>query len=104
MNRIALAAFLGFASAAGAQTIDPAMGRRLAESVCIECHQIDAASPRRGSNSDAPSFVDIARMPSTTELAIKVFLRTPHPTMPNFVLTADEIDSVTAYILGLGRK
>jgi hypothetical protein len=37
-------------------------------------------------------------------IAIKVFLRTPHPTMPNFILSTEEIDSVTAYILSLARK
>jgi hypothetical protein len=35
-----------------------------------------------GKNPAAPSFVDISRMPSMSELAIKVFLRTSHPTMP----------------------
>jgi len=40
-------------------------------------------------------------MPSTNELAIKVFLRTSHPTMPNFILSPEEIDSVAAYILSL---
>jgi hypothetical protein len=43
-------------------------------------------------------------MPSMSELAIKVFLRTSHPTMPNFILSPEEIDSVTAYILSLAQK
>jgi mono/diheme cytochrome c family protein len=85
------------------QSIEPSVGRHLAETVCSACHQIDAASPT-GKNPAAPSFVDISRMPSTSELAIKVFLRTPHPIMPNFILSPEEIDSVTAYILSLTRK
>ena len=43
-------------------------------------------------------------MPSMSELAIKVFLRTPHPTMPNIILSPEEIDSVTAYIRSLNKK
>jgi hypothetical protein len=48
--------------------------------------------------------VDISRMPSTTELAIKVFLRSSHPHMPDFILSSAEVDSVAAYILGLAEK
>jgi mono/diheme cytochrome c family protein len=90
-------------TASSAQTADPSVGRHLAETVCSDCHQISATSPP-GRNPAAPSFVDISRMPSTSELAIKVFLRTPHPSMPNFILSPEEIDSVTAYILSLARK
>lgn len=43
-------------------------------------------------------------MPSTTELSLKVFLRSSHKNMPNFILSPEEIDSVTAYILGLKKK
>ena len=43
-------------------------------------------------------------MPSMSELAIKVFLRTPHPTMPNIILSPEEIDSVAAYIRSLNKN
>lgn len=72
--------------------------------VCVECHRIDEATPPKDKKSKAPSFVAIARLPSTNELAIKVFLRTSHGRMPNFILTPEEIDSVTAYILGLAEQ
>jgi mono/diheme cytochrome c family protein len=99
----ALAGLAGLASAAYAQSADPSLGRRLAETVCSECHQIDATSPNPEAKSGAPSFVAISRMPSMTELAIKVFLRSSHPTMPNLILTPDEIDSVAAYIRSLDQ-
>ena len=105
-KRAAITALVGsiaIATAAGAQTVDPSIGRRLAETVCSECHQIDAASPP-GSNPAAPSFVDISRMTSTTELAIKVFLRSSHPHMPDIILSPEEIDSVAAYIIGLAHR
>ncbi|WGJ15219.1 c-type cytochrome [Methylocapsa sp. D3K7] len=91
-------------TASNAQSVDPSVGRQLAERVCSACHQISAASPNPGQSSGAPSFVDISQMPSASELSIKVFLRTPHPSMPNFILSPEEIDSVTAYILSLARK
>lgn len=95
---------LAIAAQADAQSADPSAGRRLAATVCVECHRIDAATPPRDTKSQAPSFVDVARLPSTTELAIKVFLRTPHADMPNLILSPEEIDSVAAYIVGLAGK
>ncbi len=52
----------------------------------------------------APRFLDVAQMPSTTELSIKVFLRSSHRNMPNFILSEEEIDGVAAYILKLKKK
>ena len=79
-----------------------AVGRRLAETVCSACHQIGATVSSKSPKSGAPSFVD--RMPWTNELSIKVFLRSLHPTMPNIILSPEEINSVAAYIVSLARK
>ncbi len=102
-----LIALAALPHAASAQSVDPSVnasvGRHLAERTCSACHQIDAASPRNP-QSGAPSFVDVGRMPSTNELAIKVFLRTSHPTMPNFILTPEEINSVATYIVSLAKN
>ena len=103
LNATGLFASLVLSNSALAQSVDPSVGRRLAETTCSACHQIDAASPQ-SPNSDAPSFAEISRMTSMTELAIKVFLRTSHPTMPNFILSPEEIDSVAAYIVSLAGK
>jgi hypothetical protein len=43
-------------------------------------------------------------MPSTTELAIKVFLRTSRGLMPNYRVTRGEIEGVAAFILSLKHK
>ena len=99
---IALIGSPGFLMSTGAQPPDP--GRQLAETVCSACHQIDTHSQGPGPNPDAPNFVDISRMPSMNELAIKVFLGFPHPSMPNMILSPEEIDSVTAYIGSLNKK
>ncbi len=95
---------IGFVPSTSAQSIDTSIGRHLAQTVCSACHQTDASSPTPGPNPNAPSFVDISRMPSMSDLAIKVFLRSSHPTMPNIILSTQEIDSVTAYIRSLSRK
>lgn len=104
LHGVIAAAVCAFASAAWAQSADPAVGRRLAELVCNACHQIDAEVAQPGPNARAPSFASISRSPSTNELALKVFLRTSHAEMPNIMLTAEETNSVIAYILGLAAK
>jgi cytochrome c len=103
--RVAIVAVsAGFVASASAQSADPSLGKHLAETVCSACHQSDPASQAPGPNPEAPSFLDISRTPSLSDLAIKVFLRSSHPSMPNFILSPEEIDSVTAYIRSLSRK
>jgi cytochrome c len=69
------------AFAFGQQVGDPAAGKQLAEATCIRCHGAQNTSHK------APSFSDIAAMPSTTATSLEVFLRTSHPTMPNLMLS-----------------
>jgi cytochrome c len=95
---IASAAIFGFGDA----NADVRRGRALAEQWCSECHSV--APNEVAGNSAAPDFADIAREPSATGYALRVFLRTPHETMPNFVLDADDIDDIVRYILSLKRR
>ena len=74
----------------------------MAEEWCSECHSV--APNRSSGNSAAPSFKAVAAESSTTAYGLRVFLRTPHETMPNFVLNADDIDDIVSYILSLKRR
>jgi mono/diheme cytochrome c family protein len=76
----------------------PDFGRKIASESCGTCHEVEGAAPTR---EKGPSFASIAKMPSTTELSIKVFLQSSHRNMPNLILSPDEIDALTAYIVGL---
>ena len=75
---------------------NPLVGHQTAATLCVPCHQIDKTRP-----DGAPSFVDIARMPSTTALSLKVFLRSSHRDMPNLIIPDAETDDLIAYILSL---
>ncbi len=101
---LALSVSCVFIAPLAAQTADPETGRRLSKEMCVACHRIDADTPAKNKHSGAPSFVDVAKMPSTNERSINVFLRTSHKHMPNIILSPDEIDSVTAYILSLKHQ
>ena len=79
---------------------DAQRGQAYSRVVCAECHSVErgqASSP----NSNAPAFAAVATAPGMTELALRTWLQTPHPTMPNLLLKPDERDSVIAYILSL---
>jgi mono/diheme cytochrome c family protein len=94
--------FLGCAQTVAAQTA-ASLGERIAQANCRACHEIAPDAPASDPHSGAPSFVDVARLPSTTELSIKVFLRSSHRSMPNFILTPTEIDSIATYILSFKK-
>jgi len=77
-----------------------ALGRVYATHWCSECHSVEPATEGAGF---APDFTAIAKLPSTTALSLKVFLRSTHNLMPDFILTLTETDDIVAYILSLKR-
>lgn len=103
--RIALCLVLALIAApAIAASAEPAAGEKIAKAECASCHAIGNNAEARSPDPKAPRFIDVAKMPSATELSLKVFLRSSHRTMPNFILAREEIDSLASYILSLGGK
>jgi mono/diheme cytochrome c family protein len=83
------------------ESSDISSGRQIAITICSNCHEISPAmSPR---TEVGPRFGDIANLPSTTELSLKVFLHSNHGRMPNFIISSADTDDVIAYILSLKR-
>jgi mono/diheme cytochrome c family protein len=80
---------------------DAVSGRVYASHWCIECHSIEPATEGAGF---APDFTAIAKSRSINALSLKVFLRSTHNLMPDFILTLTETDDIVAYILSLKRK
>jgi hypothetical protein len=65
---------------------DPLAGGELAREVCAACHIVgddQLVDPDVG----APTFFEVIVDPSVTELSLRAFLQTSHPTMPNLILT-----------------
>jgi cytochrome c2 len=79
---------------------DVAAGQGLATRVCAQCHKVAPNQPPTP-RSAAPDFAAIAKMPSTTEMSLHAFLSSPHPTMPNLILTPRQQDDIIAFILSL---
>src|SRR5512136_2934673 len=97
-----VAAGLTISVAALAQSGERAAGRRLATELCGDCHQ--ARPPFPLLYRYPPSFVDIAKLPSTARLSLKVFLRSSHKQMPNFIISKSDTDNIIEYIISLKRQ
>jgi mono/diheme cytochrome c family protein len=93
---------LAVATPAGAQPYpgDVEAGRLLALRSCSSCHVV-AARQAPPATDAVPTFASIARDPAVTEMSLRVFLRTPHARMPDFILSRSETDDVISYILSL---
>jgi mono/diheme cytochrome c family protein len=79
-----------------------ASGRQVAITICANCHEISPTT--YPTTVVGPKFEDVANLPSTTALSLKVFLRSNHNRMPNFILSSTDTDGVIAYILSLKRN
>jgi mono/diheme cytochrome c family protein len=84
---VALVCGVGVAPSAFSQVTrgDVAAGQKLAQQWCSGCHSVDPKSSE--TNDRAPSFLSIAKMPSTTSTSLQAWLQSPHPRMPNWQLT-----------------
>ncbi|WP_025035979.1 c-type cytochrome [Bradyrhizobium sp. DOA9] len=78
-----------------------AAGHRLAQAWCQSCHAIEPHMA--GFFDEAPSFQSIADRKGTTALSLKVFWRTSHRNMPNLVISPEQAEVLSAYILSLKR-
>ena len=74
-------------------------GWTLAAENCSQCHVIGNGAQVGG--NIGPAFTAVAAMPSTTGMALNVYLQSQHPRMPSLSLDRDEIDAVIDYILSL---
>ena len=78
---------------------DAAVGRRLAEAWCGNCHVLDTS--HQATATGAPSFASVAANRAITPLSLRVFFQSPHERMPDLHLSNSEMDDLIAYILSL---
>jgi hypothetical protein len=103
--RIVVLASVFAASAHAANAEDtpgnPEAGRLYVRQVCPPCHAVTAEQTARRRIVIAPDFHAIANSPGMTATAFRAFLQTPHPKMPNLILTPEQSDDVIAFLLTL---
>ncbi len=92
-------AVLGTSSLAAAEHPgDPQAGFEYAKRVCADCHGISAEPspmPR------ATRFREVSDRAGVTGTALRVWMETSHPTMPNIIVPKQDMLNVIAYILDL---
>ena len=86
---------------ANAQDGDVAAGRAFAREACNSCHVVEPTNVSPRIVAIGPNFRDIANTKGMTSTALRVFLTTSHPKMPNLILTPEQMADVIAYILSL---
>ncbi len=86
------AALPSVAEAAG----NAAAGEAIAQQWCSSCHLV--APNQAAANADVPTLAAVAARSPDAIAALAGFLADPHPPMPNFSLTRDEIRDILAYI------
>jgi len=88
----------GFAQNLG----DAKAGFAYASQICAECHAVQEGA-RVSPNNKAPAFQVVANSRGMTEMALRTWFQTSHPSMPNLVIKGKDADDVIAYILSLKR-
>jgi cytochrome c len=86
---------------ATAQEGNIAAGHAFASEACKARHVVDAQEKSPRNLVIAPTFPDIANTPGMTATALRVFLTSSHPKMPNLILKSQQTADVIAYILSL---
>lgn len=79
-----------------------AVGQKLAQQYCAECHVI-APNGKRGW-TDAPAFDAVANRPGTTMPTLTTFIERPHMHMENTGRPPAEANEIAAYILSLRQR
>ena len=90
---------IGAAVSAGAADVEA--GQRLTQRWCANCHIVGDAN--RGSDS-APSLPAIAQRHGQDRQWLRNWLNSSHPAMPNFNLSRQEIDDISAYLASLPQR
>ena len=102
MSRIpSLTVFLILAAStvAAVELGDKSAGHAYAQKVCAQCHAVE-----KDTNylfAQVPSFQEIADTEGMTPRALLVWLQTPHPNMPDFIIPPADMDNLIAYVMSL---
>ena len=108
MVRIVMLVGILAASACAANAQNPPgdaeAGRTYARQVCSPCHAVTAEQAAQRVIAIGPDFQAIANTPGMTATALRAFLQTPHPKMPNLILTPEQSDDVIVFLLSLRER
>jgi len=79
---------------------DVKAGLEYADAVCAECHAVKKGE-RVSPHERAPAFELVANARGMSEMALRVWFQSPHPSMPNLMLKEKTADDLITYIMSL---
>jgi mono/diheme cytochrome c family protein len=82
---------------------DVKAGLEYADAVCAECHAVKKGE-RVSPHERAPAFELVANARGMSEMALRVWFQSPHPSMPNLMLKEKTSDDLIAYIMSLKQN
>jgi mono/diheme cytochrome c family protein len=82
---------------------DAELGLQYAEETCSSCHAVHAHEIDSRAEQATP-FQIVADASGMTANALTAWLQTSHPTMPNIIMSDEEMRNVIEYILSLKTK
>lgn len=99
----AVSLFLGAAVPNAFAQGDVAEGERLAQEFCSRCHNVE---PLGAFKQYPPSFASIAVFRSREQIEARILFPPLHSAMPQIyeMLSRENVDSLTAYIVSLENK
>ena len=102
---VALAIAAASHSVLAQESGDAKAGFAYAEAVCSECHAIKKGE-RVSPHERATAFEVVANARGMSDMALRVWFQSPHPSMPNLTLKEKLADDLVAYIMSLkdGRR
>ena len=80
---------------------DPEVGRELALRWCTSCHVVDHAGHGADAGPALPALLEDAQR---TADELRGWLAAPHPPMPDFDLSRQEIEDIVAYLESLAEQ
>ncbi|MCL4134495.1 UNVERIFIED_CONTAM: hypothetical protein GTU68_046519 [Idotea baltica] len=80
---------------------DAERGRQLAERWCTSCHVVVDDVP---GGTIGPAFEVVVPLRGRSDAQLKAWLALPHEPMPDFGLSAREINDIVAYIALVGQR
>ena len=95
-----LAATISFPTIEAQAAGNAQAGHTLARLWCSSCHVVDESGAGRDT---APPFATIASSRHADNRWLRLWLTQPHPPMPNFNLSRQEIDDIIAYLSSLAH-
>ena len=100
---VLIAMSLGGCARQSAPVENLADGQAYASRVCAQCHDVTTRTSQPFATLGAPDFYAVANARTTSAIGLNAFLMTPHPTMPNLIIAAEDRHNVITYILSLRR-